>query len=185
MEKILYIHDNHRSIGIIFANSDTTAVYTGLEIHTEEDSPRLEEEERRCGLRFFRSGQPLDIPLYGVPELHVFATDTGGGYYVSTGFSSDNKPVYYIGPDYTPRFAAPSVAALLAGTNQKTFAESVPFRVFPSREAAEREFSIQDSWAVVRQNREPRFQVWPMESPADREGKAFVHYTAWIETFYK
>lgn len=185
MRKIFYIHDDHKSIGIIFNSADTTAIYTGLEVLTEEDSPQLAEVESRCGLHFFRPGQPPDIPLYGVPELYVFATDAGGGYYVGTGLPSKNKPVYYIGPDYIPRFAAPSVNALLGGTNQKDIdsAESVPFQVFPSREAAEREFPIQDSWTVVRRSREPRFQVWPMESPADREGKAFVHYTSWIETY--
>lgn len=30
---------------------------------------------------------------------------------------------------------------------------------------------------------ESRFQVHPMLSPADREGRAFVHYTAWKETY--
>jgi ribosomal protein S18 acetylase RimI-like enzyme len=30
---------------------------------------------------------------------------------------------------------------------------------------------------------DPRFQVHPMMSPADREGRAFVHYTAWKETY--
>lgn len=56
-------------------------------------------------------------------------------------------------------------------------------RVFRSREEAEREFPIQDLWTVLRQKREPRFQVWAMMSPADRAGKAHVHYTAWQETY--
>lgn len=29
----------------------------------------------------------------------------------------------------------------------------------------------------------PRFQVRPMASPQDREGRAFVHYQAWRETY--
>lgn len=56
-------------------------------------------------------------------------------------------------------------------------------RVFPSREAAEREFRIWDTWELLRQKRTPRFQVWPMSSPADREGKAYVHHRAWIEAY--
>ncbi len=56
-------------------------------------------------------------------------------------------------------------------------------QVFVSREAAEREFPIMDIWTVLRQKREPRFQVHPMMSPADRAGKALVHYTAWQETY--
>ena len=56
-------------------------------------------------------------------------------------------------------------------------------QVFVSREAAEREFPILDIWTVLRQKREPRFQVHPMMSPADRAGKALVHYTAWQETY--
>lgn len=60
---------------------------------------------------------------------------------------------------------------------------SPPLRVFPSREAAEREFRIWDPWELLRQKRTPRFQVWPMLSPADREGKAYVHHRAWMETY--
>lgn len=56
-------------------------------------------------------------------------------------------------------------------------------RVFASREEAEREVPILDIWTVLRQKREPRFQVHPMLSPADREGKARVHYTSWRETY--
>lgn len=56
-------------------------------------------------------------------------------------------------------------------------------RLFFSREEAEREFPIQDIWTLLRQKREPRFQVWPMQSPQDREGKALVHHTAWRETY--
>lgn len=56
-------------------------------------------------------------------------------------------------------------------------------RVFASRAEAEKEFCIQDIWTVLRQNKEPRFQVHPMMSPQDREGRAFVHYRAWQETY--
>lgn len=56
-------------------------------------------------------------------------------------------------------------------------------RVFASREEAEREFPILDMWTVLRQEKEPRFQIHPMMSPKDREGRAFVHYTAWQETY--
>lgn len=56
-------------------------------------------------------------------------------------------------------------------------------RVFASRGEAEGEFPILDIWTVLRQKREPRFQVHPMMSPADREGKALVHHTAWRETY--
>lgn len=185
MGETLYIHDNHRSLGIIFDSNDVKAVYTGLEVHTETDSPQLKAVEHRYDLRFFQTGQIPDIPLYGVPELYVFAADARGGYYASTGLPSDGKPVYHISPDCVPRYAAPSVEAFLAFDSK--FAapdpEEVPFRVFPSREAAEREFPIQDTWTLLRQNRESRFQVWPMESPADLEGKAFVHYKAWLETY--
>ncbi|MDE7218148.1 MAG: hypothetical protein K2O45_00755, partial [Oscillospiraceae bacterium] len=43
-------------------------------------------------------------------------------------------------------------------------------RVFVSRAAAEREFPIQDIWTILRCRKEPRFQIHPMMSPADREG---------------
>lgn len=56
-------------------------------------------------------------------------------------------------------------------------------RVFASREEAEQEFPILDMWTVLRQEKEPRFQIHPMMSPKDREGRAFVHYTAWRETY--
>lgn len=58
-----------------------------------------------------------------------------------------------------------------------------PPTVFSSREEAEKVFPIEDVWTVLRQKKEPRFQVHPMMSPADREGRAFVHYTAWQETY--
>lgn len=56
-------------------------------------------------------------------------------------------------------------------------------RVFASREEAERAFPIQDVWTLLRQEKEPRFQIHPMMSPADREGRALVHYTAWREAY--
>ena len=48
---------------------------------------------------------------------------------------------------------------------------------------AEREFAIQDVWTVLRQKKEPRFQVHAMMSPADREGRALVHFAAWREAY--
>ena len=56
-------------------------------------------------------------------------------------------------------------------------------RVFASREEAAEEFPIQDIWTILRQKKTPRFQVHPMMSPADREGRAFVHYQSWQETY--
>lgn len=56
-------------------------------------------------------------------------------------------------------------------------------RVFASRAEAEKEFPIQDLWTVLRQEKSPRFQVHPMMSPQDREGRAWVHYQAWRETY--
>lgn len=56
-------------------------------------------------------------------------------------------------------------------------------QVFSSRTEAEREFAIQDVWTVLRQKKEPRFQVHAMMSPADREGRALVHFAAWREAY--
>ena len=56
-------------------------------------------------------------------------------------------------------------------------------RIFPSRAEAEKEYPIMDIWTILRQEKKPRFQVHPMMSPADREGRAFVHYQAWQETY--
>lgn len=58
-----------------------------------------------------------------------------------------------------------------------------PPRIFSSRAEAEKAFSILDVWTVLRQKKTPRFQVYPMMSPEDREGRALVHYTAWQETY--
>ncbi len=58
-----------------------------------------------------------------------------------------------------------------------------PPQIFPSRAAAEKKFPIQDIWAILRQKKTPRFQVHPMMSPADREGRALVHHAAWHETY--
>lgn len=56
-------------------------------------------------------------------------------------------------------------------------------RVFASRAEAEKEFPIQDIWTILRQEKEPRFQIHPMMSPADREGRTRVHYQAWHEAY--
>lgn len=64
---------------------------------------------------------------------------------------------------------------------ERPAAPAVPPRVFPSRAAAERVYPIQEMEELL--VRTPRFQVRPMTSPADRTGKAYVHYTAWIEAY--
>lgn len=58
-----------------------------------------------------------------------------------------------------------------------------PPRIFPSRAEAEKVFPILDIWTALRWKKTPRFQIHSMMSPADREGRAFVHYTAWRETY--
>ncbi len=55
--------------------------------------------------------------------------------------------------------------------------------LFASRADAEKKYPIQDFWTVVREEKTPRFQVHPMMSPQDREGRAFVHYQSWHETY--
>ena len=71
-----------------------------------------------------------------------------------------------------------------SGPSLKKTADPGPLpRVFASREEAEREFPVLDMWTVLRQEQEPRFQVHPMMSPKDREGRAFVHYAAWREAY--
>ena len=167
--------------GILFGDPDSKAVYTGLEIHTEKDCPELEEAERRCGLTFFRPGAPVP-DLYGVPCITAFASDQDGGIYAGAGEPA-HGPIVRIGPDLTIAPAADSLEQLLRGPARAPARLALPLRVFPSREAAEREFPIQDLWTVLRRSKEPRFQVWTMMSPADRAGKAHVHYTAWQEAY--
>lgn len=167
--------------GILFGDPDSKAVYTGLEIHTEKDCPELEEAERRCGLTFFRPGAPVP-DLYGVPCITAFASDQDGGIYAGAGDPA-HGPIVRIGPDLTIAPAADSLEQLLRGPACAPARLALPLRVFPSREAAEREFPIQDLWTVLRRSKEPRFQVWTMMSPADRAGKAHVHYTAWQEAY--
>lgn len=58
-----------------------------------------------------------------------------------------------------------------------------PPRVFASRVEAEKTLEILDIWTVLRQKKEPRFQVHQMMSPQDRAGRAYVHYKAWHETY--
>ena len=55
--------------------------------------------------------------------------------------------------------------------------------LFASRMEAEKKYPILDFWTVMREEKTPRFQVHPMMSPQDREGRAFVHYQAWQETY--
>ena len=72
MGETVYIHDRHTgAIGFIFKDPDTKAVFTGVEVHSEDESPELEALESRTGLRFFRPGQSPSLPLYGVPEIYV------------------------------------------------------------------------------------------------------------------
>jgi len=65
-------------------------------------------------------------------------------------------------------------------TEQAAYTGALP-RVFASRQEAQREFPILDMAEALRQ--EERFQVRPMATARDREGRAFVHYTAWQETY--
>lgn len=219
MGETIYIHrattaGSDGPTGVAFAGA--AVVYTGLEVHTEEDGPLLGEIDRLCGLAFFR--RERDLPLYGVPYLYVLAADGAGGVLACAG--GEEGPVYHIPPSLLPRLAAPSAAALL----EKSAADpdwrqgclaggpwprlpadpegraavcralglprrasspgpAAPPQVFPSRAAAERMFPIRETWELLRQIKTPRFQVWPMTSPADRDGKAYVHYTAWIEAY--
>lgn len=55
--------------------------------------------------------------------------------------------------------------------------------LFASRAEAEKKYPIQDIWTIMRSKKSPRFQVYPMMSPQDREGRALVHYQAWQETY--
>ena len=175
--------------------------------------PLAAELERLGGIFLLRQGQEPALSLYGVPWLEVFASDGGGGYFAAVNgldqgpvcwLPPDRPPRWAAnslgqllqmaagGPDWPnvpwprlpedPEGRAALAAALpseVAGTEKTA---QLP-RVFSSREAAEKEFPIQDIWTLLRQKREPRFQVWPMQSPQDREGKAFVHYTAWREAY--
>lgn len=203
--------------GIIFSNG-IRAVYTGLEIQTETDSPLLAEISRLCGMDFFTQGQTPEIPLYGVPLLQVFASDGNSGWFATTGGCQDG-PVYYIGRDLTVHPAAayfgellelavsgpdwrgkhlpgpwprlpedPAGRKKLAETLRLPTPKSAPTpgklpRVFASRAEAEKTFPILDIWTVLRSEKSPRFQVHPMLSPQDREGRALVHYQAWQETY--
>ena len=58
-----------------------------------------------------------------------------------------------------------------------------PPRLFASRSEAEKALPIQDLWTVLRERKGPRFQVHSLMSPQDREGRAQVHYQAWLETY--
>lgn len=58
-----------------------------------------------------------------------------------------------------------------------------PPELFASRAEAEKAYPILDFWTVLRQEKTPRFQIHPMMSPQDREGRAQVHYQAWQETY--
>lgn len=179
MEKTIYIDlgRDDGPTGILFRDPDVRVVHTGLEVHTEEDCPELKEAEGRCGLTFFRREREAPA-LYGVPYLTAFASDRDGGIYAAVGDIGEG-PIVRIGAGLTVTPAADSLDRLLRGPEGPL----PPLRVFRSREEAEREFPIQDLWTVLRQRREPRFQVWPMMSPADRAGRAHVHYTAWQETY--
>lgn len=55
--------------------------------------------------------------------------------------------------------------------------------LFTSRTEAEKKYPIMDFWTVLRSEKTPRFQVHPMMSPQDREGRAIVHYQSWHETY--
>ncbi len=219
MSETVYIHRApveglDGPVGVVFTTHGAAVVYTGLEVHTEKEAPRLEEIEALCGLTFFR--REKDLPLYGVPCLYVFAADGTGGVLACAG--DEDGPVYHIPPSLLPHLAAPSIAALLETASadpdwrekclaggpwprlpadpegraairralglprpERPAAPAVPLRVFPSRAAAERVYPIQEMRELL--VRTPRFQVQPMTSPADRMGKAYVHYTAWIESY--
>ena len=208
------------SISVIFTQ-ETEVIDTGLSISSERNRALAAEVSRLCGMSFLLEGQVLEVPLYAVPYLEVFASDGRSGWFAATSEGGDG-PLYHINrdrsvcllsdcyraffnemisdPDWRqkrlpggpwPRLpedpeGRKELAAELGAPvpSPKKTVEPGPLpRVFASREEAEREFPVLDIWTVLRQEREPRFQIHPMMSPGDREGRAFVHYTAWREAY--
>ena len=208
------------SISVIFTQ-ETEVIDTGLSISSERNRALAAEVSRLCGMSFLLEGQVLEVPLYAVPYLEVFASDGRSGWFAATSEGGDG-PLYHINrdrsvcllsdcyraffnemisdPDWRqkrlpggpwPRLpedpeGRKKLAAELGAPvpSPKKTVEPGPLpRVFASREEAEREFPVLDIWTVLRQEREPRFQIHPMMSPGDREGRAFVHYTAWREAY--
>ena len=208
--KTIYIDQSTMESAIgLFLGQDTSVTYTGLEILAEENTPATAELSQLSGVNFFLRGTEPEVPLYAVPYLEVFAADGQGGWFALTQ-SGIRGPVYHIAPDLTARLAAEHQSAFLElavsdpdwpalpedRPARRKFAETLHLplpaeerkeaalpRIFSSREEAEKEYPIQDIWTVLRQEKTPRFQIHPMMSPQDREGRAFVHYQAWRETY--
>lgn len=198
---------------IAFWSGGGPSVYTGLEVCTEQDSPLLDEISRLCGLDFFREEQPLPlygVPclcVFARDSAGGCFAGTGTDLACAPIYYIDGSRVPHpiapcfaallqmavADPDWRQKCLPGSwprlpegrrdqlAAALQLPRLMEQAAEPLqPPRVFASREEAEREFPIWDMAALIRQL---RFQVRPMAAAQEREGRAYVHYTAWRETY--
>ena len=85
------------SISVIFTQ-ETEVIDTGLSISSERNRALAAEVSRLCGMSFLLEGQVLEVPLYAVPYLEVFASDGRSGWFAATSEGGDG-PLYHINRD--------------------------------------------------------------------------------------
>lgn len=77
----------HGCIGVI-PDPETELILTGTVVHTEpeayRDLPLARVLAEECDLHFF-FGASTEPPFYTVPKTEVFARDSRGGYFLTTG----------------------------------------------------------------------------------------------------
>lgn len=149
-EKVFYVDAPAECIGIMM--KDKQVVYTGCTVHreparyreTEALTPFLQED-----FHFFFDDQDPGVELYAVPEVLVLGYDSTGGYFLTTCMDvslGEDFPLFYLSAERVLYAVEGESSQLLTGEYRwrEGLRPSDAVRVYPSREAAQKDFTIHD-----------------------------------------
>lgn len=149
-EKVMYFDAPAGCVGIAMA--DKRVVYTGCTVHQEP--ARYREAEAltpflREDFHFFFDDQDPGVELYAVPEVLVLGYDSAGGYFLTTCMDvrlEEDFPLFYFAADRVLYAVEGESSRLLTGEYRwrDRLRPSDAVRVYPSREAARKDFTIHD-----------------------------------------
>ena len=138
----------HGCIGVI-PDPETELILTGTVVHTEpeayRDLPLARVLAEECDLYFF-FGASTEPPFYTVPKTEVFARDSRGGYFLTTGDTALDwsAPICYIDAAFRCHRLVPVGGSLAEmGRNwRETMVSCNEIEFFPDRAAAMERYDI-------------------------------------------
>lgn len=133
----------------ILPNPGTELILTGTLVHVEPEKlrefPLAVRLAGECGLHFWFGSAP-EAPFYTVPKTEVFAHDSRGGYFITTGDPALDwsEPLYYIDGQFGCHRLIPvgENVADMGQTWRDTMVSCDDIEVFPDRAAAEERYPI-------------------------------------------